>query len=160
MLAAVGSGGSGSSMAAAPAAPPKWYVTADELSKVPAYMKGRLTLDKVGPGSMSLQLPCTQPSILIVPALFHRSCQLMLMHIMDISVPAPPAPPTPSWQHSCALVVPVGATAGSPVVQLSSLTALVLRPHSLTLYTRSRLASTQPTQHTVCVLVPSVLCAR
>jgi hypothetical protein len=49
VLAAVGSNGSGTSLAAAPAAPPKWYVTADELSRVPAYMKGRLTLDKVRP---------------------------------------------------------------------------------------------------------------
>lgn len=38
-------GSSGSSTAAA--APPKWFVTADELSRVPAYMKGRLTLEKV-----------------------------------------------------------------------------------------------------------------
>jgi hypothetical protein len=46
VLAAAGSNGSGSS-AAAPAVPPKWFVTADELSRVPAYMKGRLTLEKV-----------------------------------------------------------------------------------------------------------------
>jgi len=48
VLAAAGSNGSGSS-AAAPAVPPKWYVTANELKDVPSYMRGRLTLDKVGP---------------------------------------------------------------------------------------------------------------
>lgn len=43
VLATAGSSGS----SAAAAAPPKWFVTADELNRVPAYMKGRLTLEKV-----------------------------------------------------------------------------------------------------------------
>jgi hypothetical protein len=40
-------GSNGPAAAAAAAAPPKWFVTADELNKVPSYMRGRLTLDKV-----------------------------------------------------------------------------------------------------------------
>jgi hypothetical protein len=45
-LAASGSfGGSGVTAAV----PPKWFVTADELNRAPAYMRGRVTLDKVGP---------------------------------------------------------------------------------------------------------------
>lgn len=44
---AAGSYGAATAVAAAAAAPPRWFVTADELSKVPSYMRGRLTLDKV-----------------------------------------------------------------------------------------------------------------
>jgi hypothetical protein len=66
VLAAVGSNGSGSSLAAAPAAPPKWYVTADELSRVPAYMKGRLTLDKVRPVvATASRCTCVIPSKIV-----------------------------------------------------------------------------------------------
>jgi hypothetical protein len=32
----------------APAAAPRWYVTGAELASVPSYIKGRLTLEKVG----------------------------------------------------------------------------------------------------------------
>jgi hypothetical protein len=79
VLATAGSSGSGSSAAAA--APPKWFVTADELSRVPAYMKGRLTLEKVSRPAKLPPVPVSRPCGSTSPLAAHTTlktlaCQL------------------------------------------------------------------------------------
>lgn len=64
--------------------PPKWYVTANELKDVPSYMRGRLTLDKVG--------PVTRSTRYFLSFLIYVTLQLLLhAHSMPAHVPTPAA---------------------------------------------------------------------
>lgn len=80
-----------------PAAAPRWYVTAAELASVPSYIKGRLTLEKVGCCCVSVY-PVHCLCFCDLPAALRLPGGPLLLPCVDCSTARPDFSATIGWR--------------------------------------------------------------